>query len=1037
MKTLNYQRRTQSGADLLRTTVFSLLVISVLFLGTGAHSQIIGDNPLMDMRYRIENISNNGTLGYFDVVFQVRTIDGSSYIVTQMQNSIRLAPYFRGLIVDCDTSYWAVASENYIKIWGYNNSDGVISFQISHIDMQPGTYFGNPDPDQWQTVVRFSFTCRRELGQTGTIDWFDDTPHFNIRAFNPEINRTELIHNLEIGGPVELDLSFYRRVVDIRIKKGNVVADGTTGTFELWFDLCTSDGSAHYIHQIQDAVVFDTSLRDHIVSIEPAGSIFNEPDYGTFWRYTRQVGVLEFQVFHQDFRPFVQVGGPDSTTWHQAICFDVTFNLDPGQQGSIHWYDGTPHLNIRVADPGPPPSSEVLHRYETGAPIIVNFDVQGADLQVSQSFHPENIGKQQTAVLHVDLFNSGPEAATAIGVQNILPPGLEFQSYTLTDGYFSPATGQWTVSRIENNAGARLSLTVKGVQGGRWTSTSRIFQSNQQDPDTTNNSTQSDLCVTEQVMDMRVRQGEWVLDGQNGRMSLWIDVRTIDGSSRAICQMQNALELDSIFRNSILQVENGFSVFPAEDYQTNWNWTQSAGVLEFNSVIKMNGNTTWLGGPGAEQWHPVYRFDVSFQLAAGQQGLVEWYSFTPNFYISAADPSGQPEEIQHDELGAPLGVPLNGQADVAVESQVDKTTVGLNENIQFLLIVRNNGPDQVANVTIRDLLPQGLLFVSCSGPDYSPDTGDWTVGRLAVDSRDSLFVTAKAVQVGTMTNTCCIVSGNENDPVPANDQAAQTVTVSEDTRIFVRIYLEGPYRFAVNDPNHPSPDFMATKLRYPSLADECLIPLQSPYADSLHRDTGVTDPDDLPEDVVDWVFVQFRPDDGPFSPNIPLSNGIDGISCFLRRDGALVDLDGSEGVAVPGLVDGNYFIQINHRNHLHVMSSVAVNTAQLNAYNYDDAVKQYYDFTESKTQYFRIHDDNQRGCRTTPILNKWVLAAGDGDGACQVESADLDIWYSDFGLIGYYASDYDLGGMVEGRDQSMATDNLLVRSPFSWPDMNP
>ncbi|MBN1997860.1 DUF11 domain-containing protein [candidate division KSB1 bacterium] len=926
-KSLNYKklhRMQQRWCQSYLHNVFCIIVATMIYTSPCVYGQIIGDNPLMDMRYRVENISNNGSYGYFDVVFQVRTTDGSSYIVTQMQNSIELDPHFRSLITSCDTSYWAVPSQNYVKIWNYNNSDGVLDFQMSYIDMRPGNYFGSSESEEWQTVVRFSFVCTRELGNSGTIDWFEDTPHFNVRAFNPATNRTELIHNREIGGPVEIDLAFYPKVMDIRMRKGLATSDGSTGSFKLWFEMRTSDGSNQYIYQLQDAVVFDPSLQDHIVSVEHSESVFEEPNYGTFWRYTQAAGVLEFQVFHREFRPFVVLGGPDSTNWHAAICFNIIFNLDPGQQGFIDWYDGTPHLNIRVANPGPPPTSDVIHRYELGAPLGVSFDVQ------------------------------------------------------------------------------------------------------------------PDITVTERVMDMRIRKGQMTLDGQSGRAELWVDVRSIDGSSHTICQLQNAVQLDSKFRSMVLSVEQNFSAFPVNDYQTTWNWTKTAGVLEFNSIIKMNGRPTYLGGPDTENWHPVYRFDVTFILDPEQNGVINYYDYTPDFFISTLGPSGYPDEIQHKELAAPLSIPLYGQADLGVECSVDKTTVGLNDEVNFQLSVINNSTNHVENIIVTDLLPQELTFVSSDDDgEYSPETGEWSVSHLDGNSRKNFVITAKATQTGCFINFCRITTGNEYDPVPGNDQASQSVIVSEETRIFVRMYLEGPYRFAISDLTHPSSEYMATKLRYPSLNSECLIPLISPYTDSLYRECGVDSPDELPDHIVDWVYIQFRPANEPYSPCIILSNGCDGISCFLRHDGALIDLDGSEGVVIPGLADGLYFILINHRNHLQVMTSVAVNTFQLNRYNFGEPVKQYYDFSDDKTKYFRIHNDNQRGCRITPINNKWVIAAGDGDGANQVESADLDIWYENFGNNGYYASDYDLGGMVEGRDQSLATDNLLLRSPFSWPDMNP
>ena len=36
-----------------------------------------------------------------------------------------------------------------------------------------------------------------------------------------------------------------------------------------------------------------------------------------------------------------------------------------------------------------------------------------------------------------------------------------------------------------------------------------------------------------------------------------------------------------------------------------------------------------------------------------------------------------------------------------------------------------------------------------------------------------------------------------------------------------------------------------------------------------------------------------------------VENGFDGISCFLRNDGVLVDIDGTEGITIPGLAEAS------------------------------------------------------------------------------------------------------------------------------------
>ncbi|MBN2102512.1 hypothetical protein JW835_00560 [bacterium] len=86
------------------------------------------------------------------------------------------------------------------------------------------------------------------------------------------------------------------------------------------------------------------------------------------------------------------------------------------------------------------------------------------------------------------------------------------------------------------------------------------------------------------------------------------------------------------------------------------------------------------------------------------------------------------------------------------------------------------------------------------------------------------------------------------------------------------------------------------------------LPLQSPYDD--------TEVSAIPENVVDWVQVELRIMADESGDNYTKS-------VFLRNDGMVIDQDGSDTVSIEA-PEGDYFIVVRHRNHLTVMSNVAI-----------------------------------------------------------------------------------------------------------------
>ncbi len=136
-----------------------------------------------------------------------------------------------------------------------------------------------------------------------------------------------------------------------------------------------------------------------------------------------------------------------------------------------------------------------------------------------------------------------------------------------------------------------------------------------------------------------------------------------------------------------------------------------------------------------------------------------------------------------------------------------------------------------------------------------------------------------------------------------------TVTVSGtycNTLISPIVSLQGP---SLN-PNIGEETLMRDDLRVNDL-----IPTTSPYTDNLNCDSSVFNTIG-PNAIVDWVWVELR--DGSNASTIVASR-----SGLVQRDGDIVDVDGLSDLSFP-VSSGNYYIALNHRNHLGIMSSAPI-----------------------------------------------------------------------------------------------------------------
>lgn len=127
-------------------------------------------------------------------------------------------------------------------------------------------------------------------------------------------------------------------------------------------------------------------------------------------------------------------------------------------------------------------------------------------------------------------------------------------------------------------------------------------------------------------------------------------------------------------------------------------------------------------------------------------------------------------------------------ADLELSLTSDKTTANINDLVTFRITLTNKGPGAATSIQVKNVLPQGLTFVS-SNPQqgfYTSTSGIWQAGNIAKDNQAFVYIVTKVTSGGSLSNTAEVIAVAEPDldSTPNNnnpnedDQASTTIVIS-------------------------------------------------------------------------------------------------------------------------------------------------------------------------------------------------------------------------------------------------------------------
>lgn len=326
--------------------------------------------------------------------------------------------------------------------------------------------------------------------------------------------------------------------------------------------------------------------------------------------------------------------------------------------------------------------------------------------------------------------------ATNVEVAALLPPGLNFISYSSSVGSYNNSSGVWTIGNLATNTSATLNVTARVT--------------------TSNPSPYSATVSSNEYLDSTATATiNGPLSGQ-ADLRLTLDPIVVSTSVPDQVALKLTLTNDGPDTATGVQVKDLLpSGLSYVSYTSNFGtYTSSSGIWTVNSLANGSGATITIyvkvdpGGSSTKNFAEVWRSD----------------QYDPDSTPGNGD--------QGEDDSSSLDVPI---ADLSLAEKVDVA----GSNAVFSITLNNSGPDDATGVEVKTMLPSltsSYTFVSYGNTlgTYNSATGIWSVGTLLGGASATLTITTTTS--GSLSVNWVEVSASDQvdpDSVPSNNSRTE------------------------------------------------------------------------------------------------------------------------------------------------------------------------------------------------------------------------------------------------------------------------
>jgi len=449
--------------------------------------------------------------------------------------------------------------------------------------------------------------------------------------------------------------------------------------------------------------------------------------------------------------------------------------------------------------------------------VRIENNENGADLSIDITTSNLVYDIFENTIFSITVTNNGPGTATGVSVAAALPEGLVYTDDEVTQGTYVLFDETWNVGTLSAGASATLELNLfSTVEGQNIVVATEVLASDQFDPDSTpgNGANEEDdyafVTLTPEIT------GETGADLSIDMSADFLLYNNFENTVFTITVTNNGPE-DATGITVAAPLPSGFvytdDVTSQGDYE-----------LFFE---------TWTVGSLASGSTATLELEL-FSLIEGTDVIVTTEILTSNQNDPDSTPgNGANEEDDYDfvrltpeDLGG-IGNG-NGRIDLELGVDVDQEIYDEYVDVDYVITITNNGPDEATNIAIAAGVPEGLAYTS-----DNPSTGDydlwlerWTIPSLDAGETATLVLRLFTKAEGSINYFAQVlfVNQNDDDSFPGNGNG---VTPQEDDEAAVSITVINMPNAALNEDESDLDIFMITELYPNPTADRLTIELES------------------------------------------------------------------------------------------------------------------------------------------------------------------------------------------------------------------
>ena len=372
--------------------------------------------------------------------------------------------------------------------------------------------------------------------------------------------------------------------------------------------------------------------------------------------------------------------------------------------------------------------------YYKGITNVSSFNViPKVDNKITVSTNASSFDFEDVVIWTVNITNLGPNNSTGVIAYNVIPEGLILLNHTFGDRY-DPKTGALNISELD--VGEILTYTVITVVNKIGEITNEVnITANELDVNMDNNFDETVINVNP-ASDIAVDKVSSNRNPNYMEYFNWTITVTNNGPDTA-----HNVSVSDILPDSLIFIS------------CDGDWDENTGIWNVGTLE--NGQSARL----------------TIQCQINRTGLAQ------NNVTATASEFDYDLSNNHDEEI----IYTNPSSDLAIKKEVNASSANYLDIVKWALTISNNGPDNATDVIVRDVLPEGFIYIS-STHDYA--NGGFVIEQVNVGEIIVIEIVSRANATGNFVNVANVTSDNYDYDL-TNNEDDENITVNPASDLFV------------------------------------------------------------------------------------------------------------------------------------------------------------------------------------------------------------------------------------------------------------